>query len=134
MFPIAALTASILAGVLPKDGSPRLFPARGNAETPYNGWSKGKVALDKRANIAPWTLHDLRRTFATDLARMGVAPHIVERLINHITGTISGVAAIYNRHAYMDEMRAAIDAWEKRLSLILAQPKIDSADAPPPPP
>jgi len=133
VFPIAALATSILASAMPKDDSIQLFPARGKSGTPFNGWSKGKVALDKRANIAPWTLHDLRRTFTTDLAQMGVAPHIVERLINHVTGTISGVAAIYNRHAYMDEMRAAIDAWEKRLSVVLAQRKTDSADASQPP-
>ena len=62
---------------------------------------------------------------------MGVAPHIVERLINHVTGTISGVAAIYNRHAYMDEMRAAIDAWEKRLSFILSQHNSDDSNGSP---
>ena len=126
MFPIAALATSILASALPKDGSTRLFPARGKSETPFNGWSKGKVALDKRANIAPWTLHDLRRTFATDLAALGTPPHVTEKLLNHVSGTVSGVAAIYNRHAYMDEMRAAIDAWEKRLSAILAQRRTDS--------
>jgi integrase len=132
-FPIAALTMSIIASASPEEGSRLLFPARGKSETPFNGWSKCKAALDKLANIAPWTLHDLRRTFATDLAQMGVAPHVVERLINHVTGTISGVAAIYNRHAYMDEMRAAIDAWEKRLSFILAQHKNDDPNASPPP-
>jgi integrase len=132
VFPIEALATSILASALPSDASTRLFPARGKSETPFNGWSKGKVALDKLASIAPWTLHDLRRTFATNLAKMGVAPHIVERLINHVTGTISGVAAIYNRHAYMDEMRAAIVAWEKRLTTILADKSSDDPAAPPP--
>jgi integrase len=132
-FPVEMFAASMLASALPQDGSTLLFPARGNPETAFNGWSKCKAALDKRANIAPWTLHDLRRTFAIDLAQMGVAPHIVERLINHVTGTISGVAAIYNRHAYMDEMREVIVAWEKRLSFILAEHNSDSADASPPP-
>jgi hypothetical protein len=55
-------------------------------------------------------------------------------LLNHISGTVSsGVAAIYNRHAYMDEMRAAIDAWEKRLSVIVAQHDTDRTNASPPP-
>ena len=120
-FPVGVMGVSILADTLPEDGPSLLFPARGKPTTPFNGWSKSKTVIDKRANIAPWTLHDLRRTFATNLAQMGVAPHIVERLINHVTGTISGVAAIYNRHAYMDEMRAATDAWENRLSFIISQ-------------
>jgi hypothetical protein len=51
-------------------------------------------------------------TFATNLARLGVAPHIIERLINHVTGTISGVAAIYNRANYMKEMRDAVTKYE----------------------
>ena len=120
-FPVGVMGVSILADTLPEDGPSLLFPARGKPTTPFNGWSKSKTVIDKRANIAPWTFHDLRRTFATNLAQMGVAPHIVERLINHVTGTISGVAAIYNRHAYMDEMRAATDAWENRLSFIISQ-------------
>jgi integrase len=100
--------------------------------------SKCKLRLDNAVRdrghtVAPWTLHDLRRSAATVWAGRGVAPHIVERILNHATGQISGVAAIYNRHAYMDEMRAAIDAWEKRLSFILAPHKNDDPNASPPP-
>jgi len=88
----------------------------------FDGWSKSKRELDRSCGIAAWTLHDLRRTFATNLAELRVAPHVIERLLNHISGTISGVAAVYNRHAYMDEMRAAIELWETRLrSLIGAE-------------
>ena len=119
-------------------GSMYLFPAtkerrKGQPVTVFGGWNRPKVALDKRCNIAPWTLHDLRRTFATDLAALGTPIHITEKLLNHISGTVSGVAAVYNRHAYMDEMRAAIDAWEKRLSFILAQHKNDDSNVSPPP-
>jgi integrase len=115
MFPIGAFALSALADTLAKDDASLLFPARGKSETPFNGWSKCKTALDKLANIAPWTLHDLRRTFATDLAQMGVAPHVVERLINHVTGSIAGVAAIYNRATYLNEMADAVQLWENKL-------------------
>ena len=135
-FPIAAVGASLLKAAIPRDGSALLFPARGTTDTPFNGWSKSKVALDTQCKIEPWTLHDLRRTFATNLAALGTPIHVTEKLLNHVSGTVSGVAAIYNRHAYMDEMRAAIDAWEKRLSVILAQhdttlphPSLDPANA-----
>ncbi len=91
-----------------------LFPGR-EEDKPYNGGGKQKWLMDKDLKLPHFTLHDLRRTFATKLAELGVAPHVVERLLNHSSGTISGVAAIYNRFEYRDEMRAAIGAWEKRL-------------------
>ena len=116
---------------MPRQGD-LLFPARGRPDVPYSGWSKNKIALDRTSQIEPWTLHDLRRTFATNLAALSTPPHIVERLLNHASGTISGVAAVYNQFRYMDEMRAGIGAWEKRLSVILAHRKTDSADASPP--
>jgi integrase len=71
--------------------------------------------FDVLCPIAPWALHNLRRTFATGLAELSVAPHVIERLLNHAGGTISGVAAIYNRFKYQDEMREAIKLWEARL-------------------
>ena len=88
------------------------FPARGKPDQPFNGWSKSKDALDRFSGVRHWTLHDLRRTFATRLANLGVAPHIIERLLNHSTGIISGVAATYNRARYLPEMRQAIELWE----------------------
>jgi integrase len=97
-----------------------LLPARGNSEASFSGWSKCKAAFDKKCKIAPWTLHDLRRTYSTAHAAIGTPPHITERLLNHASGTISGVAAIYNRYAYMDEMRAAAMGFEWHLSSLLS--------------
>jgi integrase len=98
-----------------------LFPARGSAGTKsYCGWSKLKAGLD--ASVANWTFHDLRRTFATKLAELGVALHVIERLLNHMSGTVSGVAAIYNRHAYLSEMRDAVLKWERHLDSLLSLP------------
>ncbi len=126
-FPYGQRVADILDAI-PRQGD-LLFPARGRPDVPYSGWSKNKITLDRVCQIELWTLHDLHRTFATNLAALSTPPHIVEKLLNHASGTISGVAAVYNRHAYMDEMRAAIDAWEKRLSYILAQHKNDDSNA-----
>jgi integrase len=92
-----------------------LFPA-GDTDNSFSAWSKSKTALDKATGTVEWTLHDLRRTFATQLAALGTPIHVTEKLLNHVSGTISGVAAIYNRHAYMDEMRAAIEAYEHHLA------------------
>lgn len=119
-FPISALTADALSKAA--EGVPTtvfIFPARGNADAPFSGWSKSKSLLDQLSTVHDWTLHDLRRTFATRLAAF-TPPHIVERLLNHVSGTISGVAAIYNRHLYEAECRAAVDEWERRLLKIVS--------------
>jgi hypothetical protein len=67
--------------------------------------------------IRPWTLHDLRRSFASGLQRLGVAPHIVE-LLNHRSGTFSGIAAIYQRHRYAKEVRDAFELWSQHIAAL----------------
>ena len=95
-----------------------LFPARGKASTPFNGWSKSKKALDKLCSIPHWTLHDLRRTFRTNLGRLGVAPHIAERLVNHISAR-SEMEIVYDQYKYLPEMRQAMETYEDWLRGIL---------------
>lgn len=102
-------------------GSPFVFPARGKPGQAYTGYSKGKRSLDKAINLHDWTLHDLRRTAATGMARGGVPPHVVERLLNHVSGTFGGVAGVYNRFAYLDEMRQALSAWEGHVTRLAAK-------------
>jgi integrase len=70
--------------------------------------------------ISPWTLHDLRRTAATGMARLSIPPHVVDRILNHTSGTIRGVARIYNRHAYLEERRAALEAWSRFVVSLVA--------------
>ena len=60
------------------------------------------------ASITPWRLHDLRRTAVTGMAELGITPHVIEAVVNHITGHKGGVAGIYNRAAYAPEKRAAL--------------------------
>lgn len=107
----------------PRTFSPYVFPARGKPHQPYSGYSKGKRELDATAGLHDWTLHDLRRTAATGMARLGVAPHVVERVLNHVSGTFAGVAGIYNRFRYEDEMREALTTWERQvLALVGDEP------------
>ncbi|WP_152044876.1 tyrosine-type recombinase/integrase [Aureimonas psammosilenae] len=103
----------------------------GAGEGSFSGWSKSKAALDARvsADIAetakaagakpkpmpPWRLHDIRRTVATRLGDIGVLPHVVEAVLNHISGHRAGVAGIYNRATYASEKRAALDMWGLRV-------------------
>lgn len=121
-FPYGQAVKDVLASLPFKEEY--LFPAsrdhvRGKPTTIFNGWQKAKVEFDKRLGIAPWTLHDLRRTFSSNMAALGVAPHITEKLLNHVSGTVSGVAAVYNRYAYVPEMRAAITLWEQKLESLV---------------
>jgi len=80
-----------------------------------NGWSNGKRRIDAHVSIEHWTLHDLRRTFSTIQAQLGTPIHVTERILNHSTGSISGVSAVYNRHSYLDEMRTALERYEQHV-------------------
>jgi integrase len=97
------------------DGIELVFTTTG--ETPVSGFSKAKRRLDAamlahKGNAIPeWTLHDLRRTATSGMARMNFPPHVCDKILNHVGGTISGVAAVYNKFAYLDERRAALEAW-----------------------
>ena len=89
-----------------------LFPSRRSPDRVFSGFSKCKRRLDEASGVSDWRLHDIRRTVATGMARLGVAPHVVERVLNHASGTFAGVAGVYNRFGYLPEMRAALEAWE----------------------
>lgn len=95
-----------------------LFPAaklwRGKSRF-YNAWGKDKPKLDKASGVTGWVLHDLRRSFSTYHAAVGTPPHIIEKLLNHQTGKIKGVALTYNRFEYLEECRAAQLAYERFL-------------------
>jgi integrase len=89
----------------------------GTGKTPASGFSRAKARLDGAmagplgAGPEAWVLHDLRRTATTGMARLGIAPHVADRVLNHTAGTIRGVAAIYNRFEYLDERKVALEAW-----------------------
>lgn len=116
---------------LPRIGNGLVFTTTG--ETAVSGFSKSKRRLDlamliaKRAKLGScsanaipgWTLHDLRRTAATGMARLKLPPHVIDRTLNHVSGTIRGVAAVYNRFEYVEERRAALEAWGRYVEKIV---------------
>jgi integrase len=87
----------------------------------FAAWSRKKLELDKISNIKDWTIHDLRRTTATRMADLGIQPHVIEAVLNHVSGHKAGVAGIYNRSTYATEKRAALDRWASHIRVILAQ-------------
>jgi integrase len=84
-------------------------------KSPVSGFSKMLRRLSEGSQTTDWRLHDLRRTAASGMARAGVSPHVVEKVLNHISGTISGVAAVYNRYGYDAEKREALEGWGRVL-------------------
>jgi integrase len=129
--PIGKMAQAIIADV-PRF-APLLFPARGYDDKPFRGFGTRKIVLDE-CGVSDFTHHDLRRTFATNLAALGVRLEVTEKLLNHVSGSLGGIVSVYQRHDFKDEMRAAIAAWEKRLSFIVAQNSSDDSNASPPPP
>ncbi len=119
------LAFEVLRVVPARDGRDLVFGSRAG---PFSGWSKAKAELDARmvaafkaergskAVLVPWRLHDLRRTAATRMGDLGVQPHVVEAVLNHISGSKAGVAGIYNRAAYAAEKRAALALWAERVA------------------
>ena len=112
--PLSPLAIAVLKST-PRLHDQFVFPARGNETTTPSGFSKVKRRLDELSGVASWTLHDLRRTAATHLARDGTPPHVIERILNHSSGILGGVAGIYNRFEYLPEMRLALDLWAGKL-------------------
>jgi integrase len=97
----------------------------GFGDGPFSGWGKSKDALEKRIAekagqpLPHWTPHDLRRSFATHASGLGIQPHIIEVILNHVSGFRAGVAGIYNRHTYDAEKRTALALWANQLLAIV---------------
>jgi integrase len=120
-FPVGSLGASLLRAQLEKSTNGLLFPARNRQDEPLLGWSKLKAALDKKLgpDFAPWTLHDCRRTFATNMAKLGVRLEVTEKLLNHVSGSTGGIVGVYMKYNFESEMRSAIELWEAKLVSIV---------------
>ena len=118
VIPLSDAAVGILESV-PRIGWRDGFVFTMTGRTPISGWSRAKAQLDNASGVAGWTLHDLRRTFATGLAELGVALPVVEKILNHISGSFGGVAGVYQRFAFADEKRDALDKWAARVAVIV---------------
>ena len=101
---------------LPRTPSPYCFPSASG--TPIARWSSVKARIDAASGIRDWRLHDLRRTAATNLQRLGVKLEVIENLLGHTAGSRSGIVGTYQRHAFTDEARIAINLWSVELARI----------------
>jgi integrase len=118
--PLSPPALAIIEAQPRKSGGELIF-SRYASGGPFSAWSLCKRALAARITSATgkplphWTPHDLRRTAATGMADLGVQPHVIEAALNHVSGTIRGVAAIYNRSSYDREKRQALNLWAEHL-------------------
>ena len=100
-----------------------------DGKTPMSGFSKIKAKLDAGladSGLAHWTFHDLRRSAATGMADLGIPPHVIESILNHVSGVKAGVAGVYNRSRYDDERGSALATWARHVTI--CGPKVDPAD------
>ena len=119
--PLAGQALDILPNLPRLGDSPLIFTT--NGKTSVSGFSKGKRHIDAAVKaiageddpLDPWTLHDLRRTFASGCARLGQPIHVVERALNHASGTFAGIVSVYQKHDFADERRRAMDAWAQHV-------------------
>jgi integrase len=116
-FPVGAMAQAVIDR-LPNE-SDFLFPAQ-RGDTVFGGWGKQKHVLDKTCPIEPWTLHDLRRTFAHQWQRMGIKIEHTEAALNHISGTRGGIVGVYQTYNYAAELKDCYAQWETRLQALLA--------------
>ncbi|MFM9850018.1 MAG: tyrosine-type recombinase/integrase [Hyphomicrobiaceae bacterium] len=125
LVPLSDAAFAILETIPRREGRELVF---GLGAGGFGGWSKSKADLDRRiaaaaknTNAMPvWTLHDLRRTFVTHVSEHGIAaPHVVESIVNHVSGAKAGVAGVYNRATYLPEKRRALDLWGAHVTALV---------------
>ncbi len=120
--PLSDAAVAILEARLRRPGRSLVFGAGAGS---FSGWSRAKEALDARVAavngkaLVPWRLHDLRRTAATRMADLGTQPHVIEAVLNHLSGFRGGLGGVYNRSPYAAEKRAALELWASHLMQLL---------------
>jgi integrase len=115
--PLSSLAENIVEHLPRFADSDLVFTTTG--ASPISGFGRAKDRLDFMMETSDWRLHDLRRTAASGMARAGIAPHVIEKVLNHVSGQISGVAAVYNRHGYQTEKAEALEVWAKEIQALV---------------
>jgi integrase len=133
--PLGALAIAILHTVPRIAGADLVFTTTGT--TPISGFSRAKSALDQKmpallhtpsssrteeaAVLEPWRLHDIRRTVASGMARLGLDLAVIEKVLNHSSGTFAGIVGVYQRYEFAEEKRRALEAWGSFVASLVAE-------------
>ncbi|WP_425231151.1 tyrosine-type recombinase/integrase [Sphingomonas sp.] len=127
--PLSKVARALIDALPSMEGSVKLFPVAGNPDGSVNGFSKGHPRLLREMGklmkveaVDHFILHDLRRTLATGMQRLGVPMPVTEAVLNHISGSRSGIAGVYQRYDYQRDKREALELWSAELELIVGHP------------
>ena len=114
--PLSEQMRALLRAQPRREGIDLVFPGERGV---FSGWSKSKARLDQRCAVFDWTLHDLRRTAATGLQKLGVRLEVTEAILNHVAGSRAGIVGVYQRHTWADEKRTALAAWGAHVAALV---------------
>jgi integrase len=121
--PLSDMVLDVFRGLPTFVRSDFVFTTTGRS--PISGFGRMKRNLDAKMGVTGWRLHDLRRTAASGMARLGTAPHVIEKVLNHVSGTISGVAAVYIRHGFKEEKAEALLRWVSHLAHVASARSVE---------
>jgi len=123
--PVLAILAA-LPRIAPAKGGDYVFTVTG--KTAVSGFSNAKERIDALLAashgepLPAWVFHDLRRTCATGMARLGTALPVVERVLNHVSGSFGGIVGVYQKHGFADEKRHALETWGAFVERLVGEP------------
>jgi integrase len=132
LVPLSAPALDVIRGIPRLSGSGLLFPSRSDLARAASGLSKlmARLAVAVEAEMGEpverWTLHDLRRTAATGMQRLGIRLEVTEATLNHVSGSRAGIVGVYQRHDFRDEKRHALDAWAAEVMRIVEGRPVDN--------
>ncbi len=139
LVPLSSAAQEILDALPRVDGGEYLFTAGGtlarDAKTgeritdhPITNWSRAKERIDEAAGIENWRLHDIRRTVVTGMnEKLRIEPHVVEAVVNHVSGAAkAGIAGVYNKAQYLEQRKAALESWAKYVTGLAGEPSEDN--------
>lgn len=124
--PLSDAAVAVLKATPRIKGASKVFPTRGDGDKGTSGFSKfmtrfrALIEKDLKRPVEDWRLHDLRRTLATGLQRLGTRIEVTEAVLNHVSGSRSGIVGVYQRHEFADEKRHALDLWASEVERMVA--------------
>jgi integrase len=108
---------------LPRIRGPKGYLFTTTGQTPVSGFSRARGKIDKAMGSPPhWTFHDLRRTAASGMARLNIALPVIEKVLNHRSGSFAGIVGVYQRHDFADKKREALETWGRFVASLVDKP------------
>ena len=124
---VVPLSPAARALIGTRDSENRVFVFTANGRNAVAGFSKVKVAIDAVVQFKEeWRWHDIRRTVATGLQKLGVQLPVTEAILNHVSGSRSGIVGLYQRHDYADEKRVALERWAAHVDALISGDEVDN--------